>query len=100
MPLASSSGAASGGMLASQKHLDHLWLAHGGGKLAFKDFLAGIEHDDAIGDLLDETHEMLDHDDGHAGRRHRLYAPGNPVELGRVEAGGELVEQKQPRPGR
>src|SRR6201999_2104243 len=37
-PLASRSGA-SGGMLASQKYLDHLGLAHGGGKLALEDLL-------------------------------------------------------------
>ena len=29
-----------------------------------------------------------------------LDAPGDPVEFGRVEAGGEFVEQEQPRTGR
>src|SRR5271166_1293133 len=89
--------AASGGMLASQKHLDHLWLLYGCRKLAFKYLLAGIEHNDAIGDVLDETHQMFDDDDRDAGRGQRLDAFGNPVELGRIEPGGEFIEQQQPR---
>ena len=60
MALARNSALASGGTFASQKHLDHLRLLHGGCELALKDLLAGVEHDHAIGDLLDETHQMLD----------------------------------------
>src|SRR5258708_25129649 len=58
MPAASRSLGASGGMLASQKHLDHLRLLDRGRELAFKDFLAGVEHDDAVGDVLDEAHQI------------------------------------------
>src|SRR6516162_4094186 len=98
MPVASSSPA-SGGMLASQEHLDHLRLLDRGRKLALENLLAGIEHDDTVGDLLDEAHQMLDHDDRHAASRKRLDLSGDPVELRRVEAGGKLVEQEEPRTG-
>src|SRR5581483_7463012 len=75
MPLASNSGAASGGMLASQEHLDDLRLFHRSRQLAFEDFLAGIEHDDAVGDVLDEAHEMLDHDNRNPACGKRLMRP-------------------------
>src|SRR5580700_10035655 len=99
MRLACNSTSGSGGMLASQKYLDHLWLLHGGGELALKDLLAGVEHNHAIGDLLDEAHEMFDDDDRHAGRGEPLDAPGDPVELRRIEPGGQFVKQQQPRAG-
>src|SRR5579872_942560 len=99
MPRASNSGATSGGMLASQEHLDDLRLFHGGGQLALEDLLAGIEDNDAVGDVLDEAHEMLNHDNRNAACGKRLDAAGDPVELGRVEAGREFVEQEQPRTG-
>src|SRR6059058_307027 len=103
MPAASSrvcgATAISGGMRASEEHFDHLWHAHGVGEPAFENLLAGIEHDDAIGHLLDETHEMLDDDDRHVGACEFLELAANPFEFARIEPGGKLVDEKQPRPG-
>ena len=69
-------------------------------ELAFENLLAGVHDNDAIGDVLDETHQVLDHDDRHPALRQRLDAFGDPVEFRRIEPGGEFVEQQQPRPGR
>src|SRR3569832_378524 len=99
-PEAASSGGAAGCMLASLKHLDHLRLPDRFGELALEDLFAGVLDNDAIGDVLDEAHQMLDHDDRHAPGGERLDALGDPVELGRIEAGRELVEQQQSRRGR
>jgi len=84
-------------MLASKEHLDHLRNLDGDRELAFENLLAGVQDDDAIGDVLDEAHQMLDHDDRHPAPRQRLDAFGNPVQFGRIEPGGEFVEQQQPR---
>src|ERR1700761_9591631 len=48
----------SGGMLASEEHFDYLRNLDRHRELAFKDFLAGVQHDNAIGDVLDEAHEV------------------------------------------
>ncbi len=42
---------------------------------------------------------MLDHDDRDTGPCQRLDAFGDPVQLRRIEPGGEFVEQQQPRTG-
>src|SRR6202012_4060557 len=76
----------SGGMLASEEHFDHLRNLDRDRELALEDFLAGIQHDDAIGDVLDETHEVLDHDDRHPAFGQGLDALGDPVEFCRIEA--------------
>src|ERR1700704_133145 len=96
-PLAFISGAASGGMLASQKHFDDLRHLHGDGELALKDLLAGIHDNDAVGDMFDEPHQMFDHDNRDSGPCQRLDAFGDPVQFRRVEPGGEFIEQQQPR---
>src|SRR3984957_13389369 len=98
-PWAVSKGAASGGMLASEKHLDHLRNLDRNRELTLENLLAGVHDDDAIGDVLDEAHQMLDHDDRHAPLGQGLDALGDPVEFRRVEAGGEFVEQQEPRTG-
>jgi hypothetical protein len=87
-------------MFASQKHLDHLGLFYRGRKLTFKDLLAGVEHDDAVGDVFDQAHQMLDHDDRHPGCSQRLDAPGDPVEFCRIEAGGNPRSVNLTRVGR
>src|ERR1700728_2696963 len=94
-----SKGVASGGMLASQEYLDHLRNLDRDCELAFENFLAGVHDDDAVGDVLDETHEMFDHDDRHAALGQRFDTFGDPVELRGVQPGGEFVEQQQPRTG-
>src|SRR5579864_8698996 len=86
-------------MLASQKHLDYLRNLDRDRKLSVKNLLARVQDDDAIGDVLDEAHEVLDHDDRHALPGERLDPPGDPVEFGRVQSGGKLVEQQEPRTG-
>src|SRR6516162_5715485 len=76
--------AVSGGMLASEEHLDHLWNLDSNRKLAFENLLARVEDDDAIGDVLDEAHQMLDHDDRHSASCQHLDAFSNPVEFCRI----------------
>src|SRR5271155_3852126 len=97
MPAASSSDAASGGMLASEKHFDDLRHLDRDRELALENLLAGVHDNYEIGNVLDEPHQMLDDDDGDSGLRQRLDAFGDPVEFGRVEPGGKLVEQQQSR---
>ena len=58
--IASKGRGASGGMLSSEKDLDHLRISRGIRQPALEYFLAGVHHDDAVGDLIDETHQMLD----------------------------------------
>src|SRR5579872_5118869 len=60
-PWAVMSDVASGGMLASQEHLDHLRNLDRDRELALEDLLPGVENNDAVGDVLDEAHEVLDH---------------------------------------
>src|SRR3954462_602530 len=104
MPLASrrvSGGIAmSAGMRAPEKDFDHLGHADRVGESAFKNLFAGIEHADTVGYLLDEAHEMLDNDDRHIGARKLLQFAADPFEFAWVQAGRELVHEKQPRPGR
>src|SRR6516225_3622790 len=87
-------------MLASEEYLDDLWYLDSDRKLAFENLLARVQDDDAIGDVLDETHEMLDHDDGDSASRQHLDTLGNPVEFGRIQPGGKFVKQQQARTGR
>src|ERR1035437_1017259 len=68
-PTASSKGAASGGMLPSEKHFDDLRHLHRDRELAFENLLAGVHDDDAIGNVFNETHQMLDDDDRHPDRK-------------------------------
>src|ERR1035437_8335868 len=54
-PAACSKDAASGGMLASEKHFDGLRHLHRDRELAFEDLLAGVHDNDAIGNVFNET---------------------------------------------
>ena len=67
---------------------------------AFEDLLAGVHDDDAVGDLIDESHQMLDDEQRDAGARQLLELVGHALEFRRVESGGKLVDQQQPRAGR
>src|SRR4029077_14587864 len=87
-------------MLASEEYLDDLWNLDSDRKLAFENLLACVQDYDAVGDVLDEAHEMLDHDDSHSAPCQHLDASGNPVEFGRIKSGGEFVKQQQTRTGR
>src|ERR1700722_135796 len=97
MPETSSSG--SFGIVDSQEHLDDLRVMRRVGELALEDAMAGIHDDDAVGDLADEAHEMLDHEQRDARMRERLEALRDMLDLGRIEPGGKLVDEEQPRAG-
>src|SRR5947209_3371273 len=101
MPIASSRvfgvAAVSGGMCAPEEHFDHLRYAHGVRESALKNLLAGIEHNDTVGHLLDETHEMLDDDDRHFRAGEFLELAADPFEFARIQARGKLVNEKQAR---
>ena len=61
MPLTSRSGG--GGLcsiLVSEEDLDDLRILERVRQAALEDLLAGIHDDDAVGDLIDEAHQMLD----------------------------------------
>src|SRR5690242_6014228 len=96
MPSASSSvsGRMPGSVIA-EKDLDDALVVDRVGHDALEDLLAGIHDDDAIGDLVDEAHEVLDDEERDTFRRQLAQALGDAAELGRVEAGGELVDEQQ-----
>src|SRR5262249_15377153 len=95
----SAEGEDSGGILASEKNLDHARIPHRIAKHALENLPAGVHHDDAVGDLVDEAHQMLDHEQRDAGARQLLELVGDALELGRIEAGRELVHEQEPRAG-
>src|SRR6478609_4011946 len=98
MPSASSSssGRMAGSIVAvAQKHLDDALVVDRVGHDALEDLLAGVHDDDAVGDLVDETHEMLDDEEGDPLLRQLLEALGDAAELGGIEAGGELIDEQQ-----
>src|SRR5260370_42410383 len=86
MPSASSS--VSGCIAVSQEDLDDALVVDGVGHDALEDLLAGVHDDDAVGDLVDEAHEMLDDEEGDAVLRQLLQALGDAAELGRGPPGG------------
>src|SRR4051794_1053255 len=65
------------------------------GRRALRDELAEIEHGDAIRDVHDETHVVLDQQNGHAPRRDGADQVGQAPGLAPVQAGSRLVEQEQ-----
>src|SRR5579883_2668400 len=96
MPRASRSVSAR--ILGSQEDLDDAAIMHRIGHDALEDLLPRIHHDDAVGDLVDEAHQMLDDEKCYARARQLLEAAGDALQFGRVQARGELVDQKEPRP--
>src|SRR5262249_42986429 len=89
----------SGGILASKKDLDHTRIPDRVGEHALENLPACVHHDDAVGDLVDEAHQVLDHEQRDAGMRQLLELVGDALELGRIEAGRELIHEQQPRAG-
>src|SRR5580658_1145542 len=87
-------------MLGSEKDLDDLRIPGGIGKTALEYFLAGVHDDDAVGDLIDEPHQMLDDEKRDAGTRQLLQLRRDMLQFGGIEAGGKLIDQQQPRAGR
>src|SRR5581483_10901696 len=67
---------------------------------AFGDPATVIEHGDAVAQAHDELYVVLDEEQRHAARANRLEQPPQRLALGRVHAGGGLVEREQPRLGR
>src|SRR5215467_4702724 len=70
-------------------------------RLAFKDLLAVIEHDDAIDDAHQHAHDMLDPDDGNADPAPDVAEQiGGTLHLGAVEPTKAFVGEQKPWPGR
>src|SRR5688572_24375394 len=67
---------------------------------AFRDLLAGTEHDDATREIEQCPHDVLDHEDGRPLRLQPAYEGHGGRRLHGIEAGHELVEQEQMRRGR
>src|SRR5208282_5526917 len=100
MPATSSSGrGASGGMLVSEEHLDDLRIARGVRQPAFEDFLACVHDDDAVRDLIDESHQVLDDEKRNSGARQLLQLDRHAFELRGIKARGKLVDQQKPWAG-
>ena len=62
---------------------------------ALRDQLAVVQHDQAVGNREHDLHQVLDHDDGHAQARDLADHAERFGNLGRVEAGIDLVEHEQ-----
>ena len=72
-------------------------LAHVG-RRSFRDLPPEVEHDDAVGDLHDQAHVVLDQQDGHAAIvPDRPDEPGERGDLLVVQSRGRLVEQQEIR---
>jgi hypothetical protein len=101
MPAASRSASCAGsrGIVGPQEDLDDLAVPHRVGEHALEDLLSGVHDDDPVGDLVDETHQMLDDEKGDAGACEVLEPRPDPFELGRVQARGELVDEQEARAG-
>src|SRR5579872_7020636 len=100
MPERARSGAGSGGMLASEKDFDHLRVPGSFREPALENLLARIHDNDAVGDLVDETHQMLDHQQRNSAFRQFFHFLRHAIELRWIESGGEFVDEQQPRAGR
>jgi hypothetical protein len=73
MPAMSSSRPGrSGCMRFSEKNFDHLGILGGVRQAAFENLPAGIHDDDAVGDLIDESHQVLDDQERDSGPRQFL----------------------------
>ena len=81
--------------LASEVGGDHVGLAQHVGGDAVGDAPAEIQHGDAVGDLGHERHVVVDDQDRQAFGGDPLRAGRAGRFLGRVQAGGRLVEQQQ-----
>src|SRR5579883_171865 len=66
----------------------------------FGDLDAVIEHINPVRELHDQVELVLDQQDGHAATLQRRNQRLHFGRLGRIHAGGRLVEQQQPRPER
>src|SRR5258708_34929949 len=97
--MASASSSVSGRIAVPQEHFDDALVVDGGGHDALEDLLARVHDDDAVGDLVDEAHEMLDDEEGDAVARQLLEALGDAAELGRGPGGGELGGKEEARGG-
>src|SRR5260221_13284377 len=93
--MASASSSVSGRIAVPQEHFDDALVVDGGGHDALEDLLARVHDDDAVGDLVDEAHEMLDDEEGDAVARQLLEALGDAAEPGRGQAGGELRDKEE-----
>ncbi len=84
----------------AQVGLDDGWVSLDFGRGAGGDYLAEAEHNDALGDRHDEAHVVLDQQ--HADAQLAVHPPDDARQLdllGRVCAGGGLVQEDQLRPG-
>src|SRR6516162_7271436 len=101
MPATSRSGRPrSGCMLFPKEDFDYLRVPGGFREPTFENLLAGIHDNDAIGDLVDESHQVLDHKQRDAGTGQLLELGGDALELRGIEYGGQLVDEQKARPGR
>src|SRR5437899_551237 len=84
-------------VVAAEEHLDDLPVPRRFAQRPLEDFLAGVHDDDAVGDGVEETEQVLDDQkrDARAGELEQL--TGDAVELGRVQPGGELVDEEEAR---
>src|ERR1041384_2037429 len=86
--------------LGAEVGLDDLGAADDVGGSALGDEGAAIEDDDALGDLHDDLHDVLDAGDGgHAPLGEALEESGGGEGLARGQAGDDLVEEDEPGAG-
>src|SRR5260221_13328838 len=97
--MASASSSVSGRIAVPQEHFDDALVVDGGGHDALEDLLARVHDDDAVGDLVDEAHEMLDDEEGDAVARQLLEALGDAAGLRRGPAGGGPRGEEEARGG-
>src|ERR1700732_364924 len=77
---ASASSSVSGLIAVPHEHIEDALVVDGVGHDALEDPLAGVHDDDAVGDLVDEAHEMLDDEESDAVLRQLLQALGDAAE--------------------
>ena len=79
--------------------LAHLGRRHHGGRVAFRDLAAEVEHDQAVDHGQQRMHDVLDPHDGGAAGADALDGADQLLTFALREAAGDLVEQQHLRPG-
>jgi hypothetical protein len=75
------------------------WITSHGAELSFRNFDAVVEHDYALADALNQPHVVLDQQHGDAAVADAADVLHQLALLGRVGAGGRLVEEQELRLG-
>src|SRR5213593_1920554 len=87
-------------VLLAEIGLDDAGMASDRRRRTLGDLLAVVEDEDARRDLHDNSHDVLDHQQREAPGAEAAQELDHALDLGGIEAGEHLVEEKEPRGGR